>query len=71
MVNRKVRDNATKQEVEKVNELVHAVLRVVVHIEHHNVILVSPKFVALLDHIQQSPYAPLYRSMVDELEVVA
>lgn len=71
MVNRKVRDNATKQEVEKVNELVHAVLRVVVQIEHLNLIPVSPKFVALLDHIQQSPYAPLYRSMVDELEVEA
>lgn len=69
VMSRKVRDNATKQEVEKVHELVHAALRVIVNIEHIPGTTGSPQFATLLNHVQQSPHAALYRSMAEEMEV--
>ncbi|WFD33480.1 hypothetical protein MCUN1_000293 [Malassezia cuniculi] len=71
ITSRKARDNATKQEIEKINELVQAALRVVIHIEPIHGVSISSKFVALLEHIQKSPYAETYRSMAYEVEADA
>ena len=59
IVTRKVRDNATKQEVEKANELTTAAVRVLARLAAACDVAAYPDFAALLAHTQQSPHAAL------------
>lgn len=68
IMNRKVRDNATKQEVEKVDELILAAVRVLVRLELAAGPVLPPEFAALVQSTLQSPHAPAYRRIAAELK---
>ncbi|WFD04344.1 hypothetical protein MOBT1_003051 [Malassezia obtusa] len=59
ILTRKIRDNATKQEVEKANELTYAAVRVLAHLTAACEISAYPDFCELLAQTQQSPHAAL------------
>lgn len=59
ILTRKIRDNATKQEVEKANELTHAAVRVLAHLSAACEVSMYPDFCELIAQTQQSPHAPL------------
>ncbi|WFC96953.1 hypothetical protein MBRA1_003619 [Malassezia brasiliensis] len=61
ILTRKVRDNATKQEVEKASELTAAAVRVLARLAAACDVAAYPDFAALLAHTQQSPHAALLR----------
>ena len=61
---RKVRDNATKQEVEKAAELTHAALRVLARLIRLPSAGASPQVTELDAHVRSSPHAALYARLV-------
>ena len=64
ILTRKVRDNATKQEVEKASEITHAVLRVLTRLAP--LAPLSPSFTELLAQTRASPHGEAWlRLMAD------